>query len=150
MNARVRAPRDGRIGGDAQRGGDCAGELPLDRAQTGLSRPAREVRSVVLQNELDRRHAQELERAVDALLYELDIDHLRGVGPPRAEFEDARVATRAFAVSRGDLLEKLVDRELVLVESGKSLSPRVQVTTLGKRYQLLDLGLDHLGLRLRG
>ena len=53
-------------------------------------------------------------------------------------------------VARGDLLEQLVDRELVLPERAQRLAPGVQVPALGQRDELLDLGLDRLGLRLGG
>ena len=68
----------------------------------------------------------------------------------RAELEDAGVAAGALRVARRDLLEQLVDGELVLAERRQRLPARVQVAALGERDQLLDLGLDRLGLGLGG
>src|SRR4051812_39649233 len=84
------------------------------------------------------------------LLDELEQHHLGRVRATRTELEDAGVAARPLAVTRRDLLEQLVDRELVLAERRQRLAPRVQVAALGERDQLLDLGLDGLGLRLAG
>src|SRR4051794_26932302 len=81
---------------------------------------------------------------------ELEEDHLGRVAATWTELEDAGVAARALRVPRGDLLEELVDGELVLAERGERLAAGVQVTALGERDQLLDLGLDRLGLGLRG
>src|SRR3954447_8312023 len=83
-------------------------------------------------------------------LHQLEEAHLRRVRPARTELEDARVATVALDVPRGDLVEQLVDRELVLPERRQSLATRVQITALGERDELLDLRLDRLGLRLAG
>src|SRR5947209_817430 len=80
---------------------------------------------------------------------ELEQHHLGGVAAARPELEDPRVAARALAVARGDLLEELVDGELVLPEGRERLPARVEVAALGERDQLLHLGLDRLGLRLR-
>src|SRR3954451_20318004 len=84
------------------------------------------------------------------LLDELEEHHLGRVRATRPELEDAGVAARPLAVTRRDLLEQLVDGELVLPEGRQRLAPRVQVAALGQRDQLLDLGLDGLGLRLAG
>ena len=64
------------------------------------------------------------------------------------KLQDPRVAAGPLGVTRGDLLEQLVDDELVLPERRQSLPAGVQVAALGERDQLLDLGLDRLGLRL--
>src|SRR3712207_6127008 len=88
------------------------------------------------------------ERATATGLDELDEDHLGRVAATRTELEDAGVATRPLRVPRGDLLEQLVDGELVLSQRAQRLAPRVQVAALGQRDELLDLGLDGLGLRL--
>src|SRR5205807_10648022 len=81
---------------------------------------------------------------------ELEQDHLGRVRAARAELEDARVAARPRPVPGRDLLEELVDRVLVLPERRQGLAARVQVTALGERDELLDLGLDGLGLGLAG
>src|SRR3954453_4437083 len=79
---------------------------------------------------------------------ELDEHHLGRVGATRAELEDAGVATRPVGVGRRDLLEQLVHGELVLAQDRQGLTARVQVALLGERDELLDLGLDGLGLGL--
>src|SRR5205807_10345786 len=79
---------------------------------------------------------------------ELDQDHLARVAAARAELEDARVAARARRVARGELLEQLVHRELVLGEGGEGLAARVQIAALAKRDQALDLRFDRLRLGL--
>src|SRR4051794_8502887 len=84
----------------------------------------------------------------EAVLDELDVDHLRRIAATGAQLEDPRVAAGAARVARRDLLEELVDRELVLPQRGQRLAPRVQIAALGERDQLLDLGLDRLGLGL--
>ena len=83
-----------------------------------------------------------------ASLDQLEEDHLGRVGATRTELEDAGVAARPLRVARSDLLEQLVDGELVLAERRQRLAPGVQVAALGERDQLLDLGLDGLGLGL--
>src|SRR3954454_2026076 len=90
-----------------------------------------------------------VERRGCPALHELEIDHLGRVARARAELEDPRVATRALAVARRDLLEQLVDHALVRVlEDRGRLAARVQVTPARERDQLLDLRLDGLGLGL--
>src|SRR4051812_2803002 len=79
---------------------------------------------------------------------QLEEDHLRRIAAPGAELEDPGVAARARAVARGDLLEELVDRVLVLAERRQRLAAGVEVAALGQGDQLLDLGLDGLGLGL--
>jgi hypothetical protein len=79
---------------------------------------------------------------------ELDEDHLGGVAATRTELEDARVAARPVGVAWRNLGEQLVHGELVLGERGERLAAGVQVAALGERDQLLDLGLDGLGLGL--
>src|SRR5690242_2495830 len=81
---------------------------------------------------------------------ELDVHHLGRVRAPRAQLQDAGVASRPRFVARRDLLEQLVHDELVLAERGQRLPARVEVAPLGERDQLLDLRLDHLGLGLAG
>ena len=97
-----------------------------------------------------RRRAQEGQPHGAGRLDELDVDHLGRVAATRTELEDAGVAAGPLRVARGDLLEQLVDGELVLAERAQRLAPGVQVTALGERDELLDLGLDRLGLRLGG
>src|SRR4051812_15177488 len=93
----------------------------------------------------ERRGARQRARSP---LDQLEEDHLRRVRATRPELEDAGVAAGALRVARGDLLEELVDRELVLPELAQRLTARVQVALLGQRDELLHLGLDGLGLRL--
>src|SRR5205085_1590603 len=81
---------------------------------------------------------------------ELQQDHLAGVRAPRAELQDPGVAASALRIARRDLLKQLVHRELVLAQGREGLAPRVQITPLGQRDQLLDLRLDRLGLGLGG
>src|SRR3954454_18321764 len=79
-------------------------------------------------------------------LDELQERHLRGVRLARAQLQDPRVAARPLRVARCDLLEELVDGELVLAERGQRLAAGVEVATPRQGDQLLDLGLDSLGL----
>src|SRR5262249_53343671 len=88
------------------------------------------------------------EPATAVRLDELEQDHLGRGRATRTELQDPRVAAVALLVARGDLLEQLVDRELVLAEHRQRLATRVQVAALAERDQLLDLGLDRLGLGL--
>ena len=103
--------------------------------------------------------------APEALVEDLVLVRSQGCGPPqtssrktisvasratRAELEDAGVAARALRVARGDLLEQLVHGELVLAQRAERLAAGVQVAALGQRDQLLELGLDRLGLGLGG
>src|SRR3954451_23900544 len=83
-------------------------------------------------------------------LHQLQQHHLGGIRAAWAQLEDPGVAARALRVAWRDLLEQLVDDELVLAERGERLPSRVQVAPLGQRDQLLDLGLDRLGLGLGG
>src|SRR5687768_5535900 len=83
-------------------------------------------------------------------LHQLEEDHLRGVGPPRAELEDAGVSALSLGVARCDLLEQLVDDELVLPEARHGEPPGVLVALLAERDQPLELRLDRLGLGLGG
>src|SRR3954449_2268828 len=83
-------------------------------------------------------------------LHQLQQHHLGGVGAARAQLEDPGVAAGPLRVPRRDLLEQLVDDELVLPQRRERLPARVQVAALGQRDQLLDLGLDRLGLGLGG
>jgi hypothetical protein len=90
-----------------------------------------------------------LRAAARASSDELEVHHLGRVAATRTELEDAGVAAGPLRVPRSDLLEQLVDRELVLPQRAERLTAGVQVAALGQRDQLLDLGLDRLGLRLR-
>src|SRR5262245_6717903 len=82
-------------------------------------------------------------------LYQLEEDHLGRIRPARAELHDPRVAAGALRVTRGHLLEELVNEEAVLPQLRHAPPARVQVAALGERDELLDLGLDGLRLRLR-
>ena len=88
--------------------------------------------------------------AAPAASDELEEHHLGRVAATRAELEDAGVAAGPLRVARSDLLEQLVDGELVLPQRAERLPAGVEVAALGQRDQLLDLGLDGLGLRLGG
>src|SRR5579862_8059395 len=81
-------------------------------------------------------------------LHELEEHHLGRVACARTELEDPRVAAGAALVARRDDLEELADDERVLAERRERLAASVEVAALGERDQLLDLGLDRLGLRL--
>src|SRR5205807_5215551 len=81
---------------------------------------------------------------------ELQKHHLGRVRSARPELENPGVPAGPLGVARGDLLEQLVDRELVLTECRQRLPAGVEIALLGQRDQLLDLGLDRLGLRLTG
>src|SRR3954453_22712316 len=89
-------------------------------------------------------------RAMRAALDQLEEDHLGRVRATRTELQDAGVAAGPRPVAGRDLLEELVDGELVLAQGRQGLPARVQVAALGQRDELLDLGLDRLGLRLGG
>src|ERR1700733_9445135 len=88
-------------------------------------------------------------RAVNRL-DQLQQHHLGRIRPPRPQLQDPRVPAGPLRIPRCDLLEQLVDHELVLPERRQRLPARVQITALGQRDQLLELGLDRLGLRLGG
>src|SRR4051794_22378442 len=81
---------------------------------------------------------------------ELEEDHLGRIRSARPELHDPGVATGPLRVARRDLLEQLVHEEAVLPELGHALPAGVEVAALGERDELLHLGLDRLGLRLRG
>jgi hypothetical protein len=66
----------------------------------------------------------------------------------RAELDDARVPTLALGEARSDVREQPV-HDVVGAERGKRLPPRVQVTALAERDQLLGERLHRLGLRFR-
>src|SRR3954471_2115437 len=83
-------------------------------------------------------------------LDELEEDHLGRIRAALTELDDPRVAAGPVRVARTDLLEQLVDDEPVLAERREGLAPGVETAALGERDQLLDLGLDGLGLRLAG
>src|SRR5205085_2386099 len=72
---------------------------------------------------------------------QLQQHHLGRVRSPRPQLQDPRIAAGPLGVARRDLLEQLVDHELVLPKRRQGLSARVQVTALGQRDQLLELGL---------
>src|SRR6185369_16865826 len=81
----------------------------------------------------------------------LEVNHLGRVRRTRTELEDPGVATRTLGVTRGDLVEQLVDDALVgVLEDRHRLPARVQVALARQRDQLLDLRLDRLGLGLGG
>ena len=125
-------------------------QLFLDRAQAGLLGPAREAGAVVFDIEAVGR-AIPLPLPEHRLrLDQLEVDHLGRVGATRAELDDAGVAAGARRVARRDLVEQLVDDELVVVQRRQRLAAGVQVAAFGERDQLLDLGLDRLGLGLAG
>ncbi len=77
---------------------------------------------------------------------EFEQNHLGRVRPTRPQLQDPRVTAMTLFVARRDLLEQLVDRELVLAERRQRLATGVQIAPLAERDQLLELGLDGLGL----
>src|SRR5215218_1349219 len=79
---------------------------------------------------------------------ELEVHHLGGVTPPRAQLQDPRVAAGPPRVARCDLGEQRVHDELVLPERRERLAAGMQIAALGQRDELLELRLDRLGLRL--
>src|SRR6476620_8617498 len=81
---------------------------------------------------------------------QLEEHHLGRVALTRTELEDAGVAAGALRVAGRHLLEELVHGELVLAERAEGLAAGMQVAAPRKRDQLLDLGLDRLGLGLGG
>ena len=128
-------------------------ELALDRALARLRRPAGERRRRRRRSSAGSAMpgaATRLGRS-DAALDELEEDHLGRVRAARAELDDPRVAAGALRVARARSPRTACGRGTGPGPSvGQRLAPGVEVAALGERDQLLDLGLDRLGLRLAG
>src|SRR5579864_817049 len=86
---------------------------------------------------------------VTRLLDQLDDRHRSRVAVARWQFDDSRVASRAFLVSLEVRREELV-RYLAVVDVQRDLAARIEVVGLGVGDDPLDPSTQLLGLRLGG